>query len=81
VTEVTPQVVSLIYHFHDPAQAERGLGTFVILHAFELARRLAKPWVYLGYFVQGCGSMEYKARFGPCELLEPDGTWRPFAPP
>ena len=36
------------------------------------------PFVYLGYYVEGCQSLEYKARFRPNEVLHPDGTWRPF---
>jgi leucyl-tRNA---protein transferase len=34
--------------------------------------------VYLGYYVEGCGSLEYKARFQPNEVPGPDGEWVPF---
>ena len=35
------------------------------------------PHVYLGYFVEGCRSLEYKARFRPERgARPPDGTWR-----
>jgi arginine-tRNA-protein transferase len=43
----------------------------------EAARR-KMPHVYLGYFVEGCRSLEYKARFRPNETIFPDGNWRPF---
>jgi arginine-tRNA-protein transferase len=36
------------------------------------------PHVYLGYFVAGCRSLEYKARFRPNETLDTTGEWRPF---
>jgi arginine-tRNA-protein transferase len=79
IADVTPRVLSLVYHFHDPDHARRGLGTYVILCAIDLARTMRRAWVYLGYHVEGCASMEYKARFRPCERMEVDGTWRPYA--
>ena len=36
------------------------------------------PHVYLGYFVDGCASLEYKARFRPNEVLGADGEWGAF---
>jgi leucyl-tRNA---protein transferase len=76
LTDVTPNVVSGVYHYHDPDAADRSLGTFCMLQTIELARRLQKRWAYFGFYVAGCSSMEYKARFRPCEILETDGVWR-----
>ena len=76
LTDITPNIVSGVYHFHDPDHHSRSLGTFVMLHAIELARRLDKRWAYFGYYVAGCGSMEYKTKFRPCEILDADGDWR-----
>ncbi len=75
LTDITLNVVSGIYHFHDPDCRERGLGTFVMLHTIELARRLEKRWAYFGYYVAGCASMSYKTKFRPCEILGADGVW------
>lgn len=75
LTEVTPTIVSAIYHYYDPHQKERSLGTFSLLQVIELAKELKKPWVHFGYYVTGCGSMAYKARFRPCEILV-NGIWR-----
>ena len=80
LADVTPDVVSGVYHFHDPDCRERGLGTLVMLHTIELARRLGKAWAYFGFYVAGCPSMAYKARFRPNELLGPDGVWRGHSP-
>ena len=33
---------------------------------------------YLGYYVAGCRSLEYKARFRPNEILDDEGQWVPF---
>lgn len=81
LTEVTPNTVSGIYHYHDPDCRDRSLGTFGMLQTLELARRLEKPWAYFGFYVAGCSSLAYKARFHPCEILDPDGQWRPAEDP
>ena len=75
ITDITPSCVSGVYHFHDPDCRARGLGTYALLHAIELARRLEKPWVYLGYYVAGNASMAYKTRFHPHEIFQPNGVW------
>ena len=80
LTDVTPNTVSGVYHFHDPDCRDRGLGTFAMLHAIELARRLGRRWAYFGFYVAGCPSMSYKTKFRPCELLGADGVWRPVHP-
>ncbi|MCH2365015.1 MAG: arginyltransferase [Planctomycetes bacterium] len=64
-----------IYAFIDPDFPRRSLGVFDVLCEIEEARRLGKRHLYLGYYVNGCKSMEYKAAYRPYELLAPDG-WR-----
>ena len=76
ITENTPNVISAVYHYHDPALRDRSLGTFLILKCAEYARQLGKRWLYLGYYIQGCASMEYKTRYKPCEIMGADGQWR-----
>jgi len=76
LTDVTPNVVSAVYHYHEPCLAAYSLGTFCVLQTFELARRLKRAWVYLGYYVAGCPSMVYKARFRPCQIMDAAGVWR-----
>ena len=70
--------LSAIYYFCDPDERGRSLGTFNVLSIIEEAGRRGLPWVYLGYYVKGCRSLEYKGRFSPNEVLSPDGTWTPF---
>jgi len=74
-----PAGLSLIYFFHDPDERKRSLGTFNVLSAIHKAAEWKLPHVYLGYFVDGCRSLEYKARFRPNEALGADGQWKPFA--
>ena len=76
ITENTPNVVSAVYHYHDPDFRDRGLGTFLILKCAEMARAMGRRWLYLGYYIEGCASMEYKTRYRPCEIMGPDGHWR-----
>ena len=63
----------MVYSFFDPEEAERSLGTFMILDHIERAKRMGLPYVYLGYWVRDSRKMDYKARFLPQERLMPDG--------
>jgi arginine-tRNA-protein transferase len=76
--DVLPHGLSAIYFFWDPAERQRSLGTFNVVALIEAARTRGFPHVYLGYYVRGCGSLEYKARFRPNEVLGEDGQWQPF---
>jgi len=73
-----PGAISGIYFFYDPEQRQRSLGTLNVLCLLEAAAQRGLRHLYLGYYVAGCGSMEYKATFRPCEVRGPDGVWRPF---
>jgi len=72
-----PQGLSAIYFFHDPTERKRSLGIYNVLSLIRAAQQHNVPYVYLGYYVEGCRSLEYKAHFRPHELLQPDGTWQP----
>jgi arginyl-tRNA--protein-N-Asp/Glu arginylyltransferase len=70
--------LSAIYFFYDPRQRQLALGTWNVLRLIEEAAQRRLPYVYLGYYVEGCGSMSYKARFAPNQLRSEDGVWRDF---
>jgi arginine-tRNA-protein transferase len=70
--------LSAIYFFYDPRQRQRSLGTWNVLCLIEEAARRKLPYVYLGYYVEGCGSMSYKTRFAPNQLRGEDGVWRDY---
>lgn len=76
--DALPEGLSAIYFFHDPQDANRSLGTFNILAIIEAARQRRLPYVHLGYYVAGCRSLEYKARFRPNEVLDDRDDWVPF---
>lgn len=74
--DVLPAGLSAIYFVHRPDEHRRSLGTFNILKMLEAARRRRLPHVYLGYYVDGCRSLEYKAAFRPNEVLSAGGWTR-----
>jgi leucyl-tRNA---protein transferase len=71
--------VSMVYSFYDCGEAERSLGTYMILEHIEYAQAMGLPYLYLGYWVSGSPKMDYKRRFQPQEQLGPDG-WQ-LVPP
>ena len=69
--------LSMVYSVFEPNQAGDSLGVYMVLDQIRLAQELDLPYVYLGYWVDGCRKMEYKTRFRPLEALTAEG-WRPI---
>jgi arginine-tRNA-protein transferase len=65
----TPRALSAGYFFYDPAYAAHSPGVLHVLTLVRLARERGRAHVYLGFRINGCASMRYKARFRPHELL------------
>ena len=80
LTDVIEDGVSMVYSFFDPDQAWRSLGTFMILDHIDLAMAANLRNVYLGYWVKGSPSMDYKKKFAPLELYL-DNQWQHFDDP
>jgi len=76
LTDVLSDGLSMVYSFFEPDEADRSLGTFMILDHIERANRMGLPYVYLGYWVAGSRKMDYKGRFLPQERLMPAGWSR-----
>lgn len=83
LVDLLPHAISAVYCYYEPRQRARGLGVFSVLQQIELARRLGRQHVYLGYWIADNFSMRYKARYRPHELLQgrPEAAqpplWRP----
>ena len=73
LTDVLADGLSMVYSYYDTEQADRSLGTYMILDHVARAKRLGLPHLYLGYWVDGSRKMAYKARFLPQERLGMDG--------
>jgi arginine-tRNA-protein transferase len=71
--DATPRALSAAFFFHDPDYARYSLGSANVLALIDDARASGRPHVYLGYRVEGCASLEYKATFRPHELLSERG--------
>jgi arginine-tRNA-protein transferase len=66
----------MIYSFFETEDPSRpGLGNFIIMDHILRASRAGLPYVYLGYWIDGCDRMAYKRRFQPVEALM-SGVWR-----
>jgi len=78
VSDRLPGALSAVYTFFEPAAAPRSLGVYAVLWQIEAARRAGLDWLYLGYAVEGCRKMEYKAVYQPQERLR-NGHWERVA--
>ncbi|MFQ3664573.1 MAG: arginyltransferase [Sphingomonadaceae bacterium] len=80
LTDKQSDGLSMVYSFFDPAHPDRaGLGTYMILDHVQRAAAVGMDYVYLGYWVKGSPSMDYKRRFAPLEALTAEG-WRLLPP-
>ncbi|MBO6948274.1 MAG: arginyltransferase [Rhodospirillales bacterium] len=68
--------LSAVYSFFDESETERSLGTYMILWLIDEAYGQELPYMYLGFWIDGCSNMSYKARFKPLERITPDGWVR-----
>lgn len=74
VVDFLEQGLSAVYTFFDPDESPRSLGNFAILWQIKKCEELGLPYLFLGYWVKGCGKMEYKSKFRPLEMLI-NGRW------
>ena len=82
--DVLDEGISSLYCYYDPHYSHLSLGKYTLLEQISLAKQLGLKWIYLGYYVQGCQSLEYKATYAP--LLELQGrpdekenpSWNPL---
>ena len=62
--------ISSIYFYYDPKYSHLSLGKLSLLHQIQLAKESKKKWIYLGYYVEDCPSLSYKANYKPYTTLE-----------
>lgn len=70
VTDATVSGLSAVYTFFDPAESRRSLGRFCILQQLALCTQTSIPYLYLGYWVEGCRKMQYKVDYCPQEQFD-----------
>lgn len=57
--------ISAVYCYYDPDYASHSLGRYTLLQQIEFSKRLNLRWIYLGYYVESCPSLAYKAEYKP----------------
>lgn len=62
--------ISSLYCYYDPHHQSLSLGKHTLLEQIALAKHLGLKWIYLGYYVKGCQSLEYKASYAPSRILQ-----------
>ena len=81
--DILPEGISSIYFYYDPDFSNRSLGTYSMLRQIQMAKEADLKWIYMGYHVQGCQSLEYKSRYKPYHVLQGrpwdthDAIWLP----
>jgi arginine-tRNA-protein transferase len=67
--------LSMVYSYFDPRWSSNSMGTYMVLNHIERTRQLGLPYLYLGYWIEGSKTMDYKTRFLPQQHLTGDG-WK-----
>lgn len=62
--------ISSIYFYYDPEYAHLSLGKLSLYKQIEYAKKVNKPWIYLGYYVADCPSLSYKSQYKPYLTLQ-----------
>lgn len=68
--DILPHGISSIYFYYDPDFEKNSLGTYSMLRQIQMAKDSKREWIYLGYYVKGCQSLEYKSRYSPYHVLQ-----------
>jgi arginine-tRNA-protein transferase len=68
--DILPNGISSIYFYYDPDFAHLSLGTYSMLRQIQIAKNQGLEWIYVGYYVKGCQSLEYKSRYTPYHVLQ-----------
>ena len=75
VTDNLTHSLSALYTFFAPGLADRSIGKLAILQQIAIAAELKKKYLYLGYQIDDCKKMNYKADFYPHERFF-SNKWR-----
>lgn len=67
--DVLPNALSAMYTFFDPNYDKHSPGSYSILQLIDLCAQQNKEYLYLGYQIDACNKMNYKAKFTPNERL------------
>lgn len=66
--DISDEGMSSVYFAFDPEWSRYSTGILSVFREAELVCSTGRRWYYLGYWVPGCKSMGYKARYSPHQL-------------
>lgn len=69
IVDMTSRVMSSIYFVYAPSLRDSSPGTMSVLRELEEGTQTGHKWLYMGYYIRDCGSMNYKNRFHPHQIL------------
>ncbi|NRA87830.1 MAG: arginyltransferase [Rhizobiales bacterium] len=72
LTDIMSDGVSMVYSFFEPSLEKTSIGKYLILDHIRYSQENKLPYVYLGFYIDGSKSMEYKNQYQPQEQF--DGT-------
>lgn len=79
VVDLLPSGLSSVYCFYDPTLRSIALGKYTALKEIDYCRDNACEYYYMGYYIQSCPKMAYKAEYSPSQLLCPSSlSWYPI---
>lgn len=78
LTDVMADGLSMVYSFFNPDRERDSPGRFIILDHIDIVKALGLPYVYMGYWIDGCRKMAYKIDFPGTEALV-GGRWLSLA--
>ncbi len=70
LVDILDDGISAIYFYYDPQYSNLSLGKLSLLQEISIAKRANKKWIYLGYYVENCPSLSYKADYKPFQTLK-----------
>ncbi|WNO61252.1 arginyltransferase [Rheinheimera sp. MMS21-TC3] len=78
IVDVLENSLSAVYTFYSPNVSYLSPGKLAIINLATVARQLNKTWLYLGYNIESCKKMAYKANFKPQQRFI-RGQWHSFS--
>ncbi|WP_455757534.1 arginyltransferase [Sulfurimonas sp.] len=70
LVDILEDGISSIYFYYDPDYSHLSLGKLSLLLQIKFAQESKKKWIYLGYYVEDCPSLNYKAEYKPYLTLQ-----------
>ena len=77
IVDETAAAFSAVYTFYQPLVSHFSPGILAVLYLLQSAAQHHKDWLYLGYQIDDCQKMAYKAAFLPQQRFI-QGQWHSF---